>query len=84
MSADVTLGEAITALVVEKRAVGYKYCTEAKVLARFEAFCRNEFPGLGAVAKWSRSIVRQGFRPLGVGRGLLYRLGVVPGVGVGR
>ncbi len=35
-------------------------------------------------AKWSRSIVRQGFRPLGVGRGLLYRFGVVPGVGVGR
>ncbi len=34
--------------------------------------------------KWSRSIVRQGFRPLGVGRGLLYRFGVVPGVGVGR
>ncbi len=40
------------------------------------------------LAKWSRSIVRQGFRPLGVGRGLLYRFGVVPGVvpgvGVGR
>ena len=36
------------------------------------------------LTKWSRSIVRQGFRPLGVGRGLLYRFGVVPGVGVGR
>ena len=33
MSADVTLSEAITALVAEKRAVGYKYDAEARVLA---------------------------------------------------
>jgi len=53
MTPDITLAEAITALVAEKRSVGYKYCAEAKLLARFEAFCCNEFPGLGAVAKVS-------------------------------
>ena len=45
MSPDITLADAITALVAEKRAVGYKYDTEEKVLARFAAFCRAGFPG---------------------------------------
>ncbi len=53
MSADITLAEAITALVAEKRAVGYKYCAEAKVLARFDAFCRSEFPGPSVVTQVS-------------------------------
>jgi integrase/recombinase XerD len=44
MSAVVTLAEAITGLVAEKRAVGYKYHAEAQVLGRFEAFNRREFP----------------------------------------
>ena len=46
MSTAITMAEAITALVAEKRAVGYKYATEERVLARFAAFCRGEFPGL--------------------------------------
>lgn len=48
MSADITMTDAITALVAQKRAVGYKYAAEERVLARFAAFCRSEFPGLGA------------------------------------
>lgn len=53
MSADVTMSEAITALVAEKRAVGYKYDAEARVLARFEAFHRSEFPGLDTLTESS-------------------------------
>ena len=53
MTGDITLPEAITSLVAEKRAVGYKYTTEARVLARFAAFCRSEFPGLGAPSQAS-------------------------------
>lgn len=53
MSASITLSEAITALVGEKRALGYKYHAEAHVLARFEAFCRSEFPGLDALTEVS-------------------------------
>ena len=34
------LAAAITALAAEKRAVGYKYAAEERILARFEAFCR--------------------------------------------
>jgi integrase/recombinase XerD len=48
MSPGITMADAITALVEQKRAVGYKYAAEARVLARFETFCRNEFPGLQA------------------------------------
>jgi integrase/recombinase XerD len=48
MTADITMADAITALVAEQRAVGYKYAAEARVLARFAAFCRTEFPGLDA------------------------------------
>jgi integrase/recombinase XerD len=48
-----SLAGAITALAAEKRAVGYKYDAEERVLARFEAFCRAEFPGLGTVTQAS-------------------------------
>jgi integrase len=48
MSTDITMADAITALVAEKRAVGYKYTAEARVLARFAVFCHGEFPGLDA------------------------------------
>ena len=44
MSAEFTLFEAITALVAEKRAVGYKYDAEERVLARFEVFSRRDSP----------------------------------------
>jgi integrase len=46
MRTDLTLADAIAALVAEKRAVGYSYAAEERVLARFAAFCRGEFPGL--------------------------------------
>ena len=38
MSPAVTMAGAITALVTEKRATGYKYDAEERVLARFAAF----------------------------------------------
>ena len=65
MTPDITLADTITALVAEKRAVGYKYATEAQVLARFDAFCRGQFPGLGAVTQvsveaWMTSARRRG------------------------
>ena len=68
MTPDITLADAITALVAQKRAVGYKYAAEARVLARFEAFCRSEFPGLGtltqaSVEAWVASARRRGVRP---------------------
>lgn len=53
MSARFTLSEAIAALVGEKRAVGYKYDTEARVLARFEVFSRHEFPGVDTLTEVS-------------------------------
>jgi len=68
MSADITLAEAITALVAEKRAVGYNYDAEARVLARFEAFNRREFPGLdtsteASVQAWIVAARRRGVQP---------------------
>jgi len=68
MSAGITLAEAITALVAEKRAVGYKYHAEAQVLARFEAFNRSQFPGLdtlteASVAAWIVAARRRDVRP---------------------
>jgi integrase/recombinase XerD len=62
------LAGAITALAAEKRAVGYKYDAEERVLARFEAFCREEFPGLGTVTRasaeaWITSARQRGVRP---------------------
>lgn len=53
MSTDITLTDATTALVAEKRAVGCKYVAEERVLARFAAFCRSQFPGLDAPSQAS-------------------------------
>lgn len=68
MSADIMLGDAIAALVAEKRAVGYKYVDEEKVLGRFAAFCRVEFPGLAApsraaVEAWIAGAQGRGVKP---------------------
>jgi integrase/recombinase XerD len=68
MTPDVTLADAITALVAEKRAVGYKYAAEERVLARFAAFCRNDFPGSAAptqtsVEEWIAVAGRRGVAP---------------------
>jgi integrase/recombinase XerD len=68
MNADITMAGAITALVAEKRAVGYKYSAEARVLARFAAFCRAEFPGLdaptqAAVEAWVTAAQQRGVTP---------------------
>lgn len=41
MSPGFIMSDAITALVAEKRAVGYKYAAEARVLAGFAAFCHS-------------------------------------------
>jgi len=50
MTVGITMSEAITALVAEKRAVGYQYQAEQQVLARLEAFSRSEFPGLDTLS----------------------------------
>jgi integrase len=68
MTPNLTLADAIAALVAEKRAVGYKYTAEARVLARFERFCRGEFPELITVSRvsveaWVSSARRRGVRP---------------------
>lgn len=68
MSAGITLSEASTALVSEKRALGYKYDAEARVLARFEAFRRSEFPGLdtlteASVTAWITAARRRNVKP---------------------
>ncbi|MGB0096643.1 MAG: tyrosine-type recombinase/integrase [Solirubrobacteraceae bacterium] len=53
MSPEITLAGAITGLVTEKRALGYKYVSEERALARFRAFCACEFPGLETVTRAS-------------------------------
>ena len=68
MTAGTTLAEAITALVAEKRAVGYKYQAEQKVLARFEVFARSEFSGLdtlteASVEAWITAARRRDVKP---------------------
>ncbi len=63
--ATITLASAIEALVCEKQAVGYKYCSEARVLERFEAFCASEFPGVRDADRSVRA--RRGLRPQGDG-----------------
>jgi integrase len=78
MSAAVTLSEAITALVAEKRAVGYRYDAEARVLARFEAFSRREFPEVvtlteASVTAWIVAARRREVRPATVPAYLLPR-----------
>jgi integrase len=67
-AARISLIEAITALVVEKRAVGFKYVAEERVLTRFAAFCNSEFGELGAptqasVEAWIAAAGRRGVRP---------------------
>jgi len=67
-SSRITLTEAITALATEKRAVGFKYVAEERVLTRFAAFCRTEFGELGAptqasVEAWIAAAGRRGVRP---------------------
>ncbi|HEY6422713.1 MAG TPA: site-specific integrase, partial [Pseudonocardiaceae bacterium] len=68
MTTDITLTDAITALVSEKRAIGYKYDAEQQVLARFEAFRRCEFPGEdtlteASVQAWIATAGRRGVKP---------------------
>ena len=68
MTADIDLAEAITALVAQKRAVGYKYRSEERVLARFEELCRRELTGLNtvtqaAVEAWIGAARRRGAKP---------------------
>jgi integrase len=68
MSPGITMAGAITALVTEKRATGYKYDAEERVLARFAVFCRAEFPGLEAptrasVEAWITSARERGVKP---------------------
>ena len=68
MTPDITLADAITTLVAQKRAVGYKYAAEARVLTRFGTFCSGEFPGLGTVSQvsveaWIASARRRGVSP---------------------
>lgn len=67
-SPPITLVDAIAALVTQRRAVGYKYAAEERVLARFAAFCRAEFPGLvaptqAAVEAWITAAQRRGVTP---------------------
>ena len=68
MSPGITMAGAITALVAQKRAVGYKYDAEEQVLARFAAFSASQFPGLDAptrasVEAWITSARERGVKP---------------------
>jgi integrase len=68
MSPEVTMSDAVTSLVAEKRGVGYKYAAEARVLARFAAFCGSEFPGLAvpdqaSVEAWLSAARRRAVTP---------------------
>ena len=68
MSAEIKLAGAITGLVAEKRALGYKYVCEERALARFDAFCASEFPGLDTVTRasveaWIASARRRAAKP---------------------
>jgi len=53
MTAEMTLAGAIAGLICEKRATGYKYVSEERTLARFEAFSASEFPGVETVTRAS-------------------------------
>jgi len=68
MSPALTMTDAITALVTEKRAVGFKYDAEERVLARFAGFCRAGFPGQEAptrasVEAWITAARERGVKP---------------------
>ena len=53
MTGEIELAGAIAGLVAEKRALGYKYVSEERALARFHAFCASAFPGLETVTRAS-------------------------------
>ncbi len=53
MTGAIELAGAIAELVAEKHALGYKYVSEERALARFHAFCASEFPGLETVTRAS-------------------------------
>jgi integrase len=53
MTGEIELAGAIAELVTEKRALGYKYVSEERALARFHAFCASSFPGLDTVTRAS-------------------------------
>ena len=68
MTGEITLADAIAGLVAEKRAVGYKYVSEERALARFELFCAGEFPGLETVTRasvqaWIAAARRRAVKP---------------------
>ena len=65
---EIVLADAIAGLLAEKRALGYKYVSEERALARFSAFCAGEFPGLGTVTRasveaWIACARRRAVRP---------------------
>jgi hypothetical protein len=61
MSPAITMTEAITALVTEKRATGYKYHAEERVLTRFAAFSASEFPGVASGIRCKSACGGSGF-----------------------
>ena len=68
MSPAMTMTAAIAALVAEKRATGYKYDTEERVLARFASFSASRFRGLQApdrasVEAWITAARQRGVTP---------------------
>ena len=68
MTPGITMAGAITALAAEKRATGYKYDAEERVLARFAAFSASQFPGLEAptrasVEAWIAAARQRGVKP---------------------
>jgi integrase/recombinase XerD len=63
-----TMAEAITALIAEKRATGYKYDAEERVLTRFTTFCADRFPDQqaptrAAVEAWLEAARGRGVTP---------------------
>jgi len=68
VSPAMTMTGAISALVAEKRATGYKYDAEERVLTRFAAFSAARFPGLEApdrasVEAWITAARQRGVKP---------------------
>src|SRR5258708_5189188 len=68
MSPAITMAGAITALVTEKRATGYKYDAEERVVAGSAACAGSQFPGLDAPARasveaWITSARERGVKP---------------------
>lgn len=68
MSADLTLQDAIAAMVIQKRAVGYKYLAQETILRRFLAFSRSQFPELNTITRnsvdaWVTEAQRRSVKP---------------------